>query len=229
MHNREYAEDLDANLQLVRELAPVHCTECGGYHLARAHKRLTAPDALDRPEMILAVRDRLALHEAPGPFEILIAGCADSNLVATAAEAVSMAIPAHYTVLDHCRTPLAVCEAYANRHGLMLQTKQVDMGAPAGTFAADVIVVHSLLRFIPPLQHLATMHALRRWLKPGGAMIFSHRLIEGTSEPFYRAEYSTSEPILALFAEAGLRVVSLEQYREEDGPRQRLLAVLEGD
>ncbi len=136
MHNREYAEDLDANLRLVRALAPVHCTACDGYHLARAHKRLAAPDALDRPEIIQAARDRLVLHRTHAPFEILIAGCGDSNLLATAAEAVSEAIPARYTVLDRCQTPLLVCKDYARRHDLALQTRQVDMSAPAGVFAA---------------------------------------------------------------------------------------------
>jgi len=224
-----YSEDLAGNLRLVEALAPIHCKSCSGYHLARARKRLAAPEALDRAEIVELIRVRAVQHGTADPFDVLIAGSADTNLLATAAEAVPGAVRALYTVLDHCRTPLAVCEAFARDHGLQLQTHQVDMGTPADVFAADVIVVHSLLRFLPRSLHLGNLRAMRQWLKPGGAIVFSHRLIgeDQDAEPYYRAEYDRAEPILALFAEAGLRVVSLEQYREEDGPRRRLLAVLE--
>jgi hypothetical protein len=224
-----YSEDLAGNLRLVEALAPIHCTTCNGYHLARARKRLSAPEALDRAEIVGLIRGRVAQRETAGSFDILIAGSADTNLLATAAEAVSGAVQTRYTVLDHCQTPLAVCEAFARDHDLDLRTHQVDMGAPVETFAADVIVMHSLLRFLPRSLHGSSLLAMRRWLKPGGAIVFSHRLIgdaRGT-EPYYRAEYDEPEPILALFAETGLRVVSHQQHTEKTGPRRRLMAVLE--
>src|SRR5262245_29063351 len=115
-----FPEDLEANLRLAEALAPTHCAGCNGYHLARVRRRASAPapDALDRAEMVQALRDWLASRRpSPEPVEILIAGSADTNLLATCAEAAADATPARYTVVDRCRTPLALCEAFAQQHG----------------------------------------------------------------------------------------------------------------
>lgn len=227
-----FREDLEANLRLAEALAPTHCAGCNGYHLARARRRLTsqAPDALDRADMVRLLRGLAANPEiSPAePFDILIAGSADTNLLATCAEAVSDVARARYTILDRCRTPLALCDAFARQHRLDVRTRPVDMSAPDGVFAADAIVVHSLLRFLPQRTHLASMRALGRWLKPGGAIIFSHRLMaesEGV-EPYYLAEYRSAGTLVNLFAEAGLQVVSLQEAVEDGGPRHRVLALL---
>jgi hypothetical protein len=228
-----FREDLEANLRLAEALAPTYCAGCSGYHLARVRRRLKspAPDALDRSEMVQVLRDWLAAHRASPaePVDILIAGSADTNLLATCAEAASDAEGVRYTVVDRCRTPLALCEAFARQHRLEVQTRQFDMGAPDEAFAADVIVVHSLLRFLPGSAHLAAMVALRRWLKPGGAIVFSHRLMPDAKdgEPYYQAEYQSVEPIKSLFAQAGLRIVSLREAVEQGGPRHRILALLQ--
>ena len=237
-----YREDLEANLRLVEALAPIHCTDCHGYHLSRARRRLRpgSPDALDRLEIVQLVQDCVAHRPVPGGFHILIAGTGDTNLLATCAEAVSggetdadRAI--RYTILDNCRTPLAVCEAFAQAHRLELQTRQVDMGAPDAAFAADLIVVHSLLRFLPRASHLTTMRTLRQWLKPGGAVVFSHRLMAdeaGKTDSFYRSEYPSVASILALLSVAGFRVASMQEHVEDPAaaagrePRHRLLALL---
>ena len=55
-----YSEDLAGNLRLVETLAPIHCQSCNGYHLARARKRLAAPDALDRAEIVDLIRGRVS-------------------------------------------------------------------------------------------------------------------------------------------------------------------------
>lgn len=224
-----FPEDLEANLRLAEALAPIHCVGCNGYHLARARRRLQAPspDALDRTEIVRLLRGRLA-RSGRARVEILIAGAGDTNLLATCADGAPDAATARYTILDRCRTPLALCEAFGRRHGLDVETRQIDMGSPLGALAADVIVIHSLLRFLPQSTHSGTMRALRRWLKPEGAMIFSHRLIPaGTAtDPGYLAEYQSVEPILALLSSAGLRVISSQEPVELGGPRHRFLALL---
>lgn len=224
-----FHEDLEANLRLAEAVAPTHCAGCNGYHLARARRRLKSPmpDALDRADMMRLLQDFLASRTTE-PVDILIAGSADTNLLATCAEAVSDRATARYMILDRCRTPLALCDAFARRVGLDVQTRQVDMSAPEGEFTADLIVVHSLLRFLPHANHPASLAALRRWLKPGGAIIFSHRLMPTAKdgEPYYQSEYQSAEPIMRLFPAAGLRVVSLQEAVEEGGPRHRILALL---
>ena len=228
-----FREDLEANLRRAETLAPTHCAGCNGYHLTRVRRRLRSPasDALDRPETVRMLRDWSADRRAHAaePCDILIVGAADTNLLATCAEAVVDAAKARYTVLDRCRTPLALCEAFARQHDLEVRTRQADMSAPDGAFAADAIVVHSLLRFLPQGAHLASLRALRRWLKPGGVVIFSHRLIaeHDDTESYYLAEYQSAEQLVALFSQAGLRAVSLREAVEEGGPRHRILALLQ--
>jgi len=229
--SRRFPEDLEANLRLAEELAPTQCAGCGGYHLARARRRLNAgtADALDRDEMVRLLRgwavDRS--FSGIGPLEIVIVGSADTNLLAIAAEAVSDLRPARYTVLDRCRTPLALCEAFARQHGLEVVTRPFDMGAPDRAFPADAIIVHSLLRFLPRSVHLASIAALKRWLKPGGTIAFSHRLMApAPAAPYYKSEYQALAPLLRLFQEAGLQVASLQETIEDGGPRHRVLALL---
>jgi hypothetical protein len=225
--HRRFPEDPATNLRLAEELAPTHCAGCGGYHLDRARRRLTAPDALDREEMVQVLRDWAARRPSSGPLHILIVGSADTNLLAIAAEAVADLGPARYTVLDRCRTPLVLCEAFARQHGLEVVTKPFDMGAPDGAFQADAIIVHSLLRFLPQAVHLASLSALRRWLSPGGAILFSHRLMASDpSGSYYKSEYKALEPLLHLIQQAGLKVAALQEAIEEGGPRHRILALL---
>lgn len=224
---RRFPEDLAGNLRLTEELAPTHCAGCGGYHLDRARRRLTSPDALDRGEMVRLLRDWAANRSPSGSPHIVIVGCADTNLLSMAAEAVSDLGPGRYTVLDRCRTPLVLCEAFAQQHGLEVATRQFDMGAPDGEFQADAIVVHSLLRFLPQPVHLASLSALRQWLMPGAAIVFSHRLMApDPSGSYYKSEYETLEPLLHLFEAAGLQVAALQEAVEEGGPRHRVLALL---
>jgi hypothetical protein len=224
---RRFPEDLAANLRLAVELAPTQCAGCGGYHLDRARRRLTAPDALDRGEMVGLLRDWAMKRSPAGSAEVVIVGSADTNLLAVAAEAVADLGPARYTVLDRCRTPLALCEAFGRQHGLEVETSRFDMGAPGAVFPADAIIVHSLLRFLPEAAHAAVMTTLKRWLKPGGAILFSHRLMPSVpSAAYYKSEYETLAPLLSLFRQAGLEVTSLRGTEEKGGPRRRVLALL---
>jgi hypothetical protein len=225
--NRRFPEDLAANLRLAEELAPTQCAGCGGYHLDRARRRLTGPDALDRDEMVGLLRDWARKRPPAGSTEVVIVGSADTNLLAVAAEAVADLGCARYTVLDRCGTPLAMCDAFARRHGLAVETRQFDMGTPGEAVPADAIVVHSLLRFLPEAVHPAVMTTLKRWLRPGGAILFSHRLMPPQpNAPYYRSEYETLAPLLDLFRQAGLEVASLRETAEDGGPRRRVLALL---
>lgn len=229
-----FREDLEANLRLVEALAPIHCRDCGGYHLERTRRRAfgPTPDALDRPEMVRLLCGWLADRPpGRGALDLLIAGAGDTNLLATCAEALdSAARQARYTIVDRCQTPLELCTAFARQHRLEVRTVRMDMAAPQSLPAADAIVVHSLLRFLPRTAHLPTMRALRQSLKPDGIILFSHRLMAGASDG--RTEYSSVDPLRRLLAEAGLRIVTAQEHVENPAltqerlARHRLLAVL---
>ena len=75
---RRLPEDLAGNLRLAEELAPTHCAGCGGYHLARARRRQTSGDALDRDEIVRLLR-AWAVDRSPSgtePLEVVIVGSA---------------------------------------------------------------------------------------------------------------------------------------------------------
>jgi hypothetical protein len=233
-----YAEDIEGNLRLVEELAPTHCIACGGYHLSRARKRLRPDhvDMLDRSHIIGLVREHALrwLAASTGNLHLLIAGNADTNLLSTCAEALSEIDPGlgrlRCTAIDSCQTPLEVCKAYAHRHAIDLRTERVDMTDPKADFAANLILVHSLLRFAPVDSHLGIMRRLASWLQDDGAIIFSHRLMPARADDtdsVYVTEYQTSQQLRTLFGEAGLRTISLRQFEESKGRgRKRVLAVL---
>ena len=78
-------------------------------------------------------------------------------------------------VLDRCGTPLELCQRYAARNGLTVATQAADLFDVGLSCAANIVVVHSLLRFIPRERHRELVVALSRWLKPG-AVALRHSL-----------------------------------------------------
>ena len=184
-------EDLLRSVALVFDIAKQHCNDCGGYHLRYVVGRTVRTEAsvnYDRIELIARLETELksiAAHRNGG-LEILIPGSADTGLLATCAHTAQRLGPevsrrTKFTVLDICRTPLLLCQAFAERHGISLKVDQVDLNYPRGEHAADVIVVHSLLRYLHPENHVKFLAALARWLRPGGKIILSNRLQEGLS------------------------------------------------
>lgn len=233
---RPCPEDLAENLRLAERLAPIHCTGCGGYHLARARRRVQpgGADALDRPEIVALLRAELARRDASAhPADITIAGSGDTNLLAICADAAALTAIAprrvRYSVVDRCRTPLLLCEAFAQTYDLDLRVAQTEMGEDGPAFPADLILAHSLLRFVPADRHRATLRQLRGWLKPGGVMVFSHRLMAPAPGA---GEYGDAAELVALLGAAGLGIVTQQQHHEEiaapgrDLPRHRFLALL---
>jgi hypothetical protein len=176
-----FGEDLSANLALTARLAPACCTVCQGYHLRYVASRLTdakTPINHDRRQLAEVVGRYAAAR--PGPTHVLIAGAADTGILATCAHGVAAAglgAPrVGYTVLDICETPLALCRAFAGRHGLDVQTVVADLRKPETRLAADLVIVHSVLRQIEADFHRPIMEELRSWLGPDGRIVFSNRL-----------------------------------------------------
>jgi hypothetical protein len=116
-----------------------------------------------------------------GPLRIVIAGAADTGILATCAHAVSslgpdVAARVAYTVIDLCMTPLALCETFARRHGLSVDLHRADLCKMDITIPSDLVVLHSILSYLPATHHHATIRELRRWLKPRGRMLVSNRV-----------------------------------------------------
>jgi hypothetical protein len=179
-------EDLLHSAARVSELAPVHCAGCADYHIrSSAHRCAGIPKgiAFDRPYLIELIRqiieERVASTNAN--VEIVIPGSADTGILATCAHAAATLGAAsldrcRFTILDRCPTPLILCQEYAAQHQLSLRTRQVDLQAMSERYNADLIVVHSILRFIKHSDQPAILDKFGSWLNHGGRMIVSNRL-----------------------------------------------------
>jgi SAM-dependent methyltransferase len=179
-------EDLDENLRLVARLAPVHCQDCDGYHLRYAIVRTLRGEIGvndDRDQLVSLVRAQMVdtpLRSKP-VVDVLIAGAADTGILATCAHALQKASgetgpAARFSVVDICETPLALCRLFARRHRLDITTTCANLIEPANTFSADIIVLHSVLTHLPVEFHEGLLRNLSRWLSPHGRIVFSNRL-----------------------------------------------------
>jgi hypothetical protein len=178
-------EDLAYNAQRFSELAPDHCAGCADYHIRSAlHRYAGPPKFFDRPELIRLmgkiIADKAAL---PGKtIEIVVAGTADTAMLATCAHAAAMLRVdvlkrCRFTVLDRCETPLFVCAEFAAWHGLDFNARPGDLILAAQPCAADLIITHSIFRFIPHADQAALLRRIGSWLAPAGRLIFSNRIL----------------------------------------------------
>ncbi|MGE0238939.1 MAG: hypothetical protein AB7S59_09505 [Parvibaculaceae bacterium] len=176
-------EDLRQLARRMAEIAPVLCVDCAEYHVKFAMTRCIAPDksiAVDRPLLIERIQGVLADgSRSPEDFlQIVIAGAADTGVLATAAHAAARLRPeikarCRFTVLDRCRSPLTLCAEFAEQHGLHVETRQVDLPEGAAHVDADLIIAHSFLRFIDRNGQTALLRKFDTWLKPQGRIIVS--------------------------------------------------------
>src|SRR5262245_40257846 len=121
-------EDLDYNLLRATQIGPTLCGPCADYHVLFPARRLTGRVnglETDRPDLIATVGREVAARAAAGrpAIDILIAGSADTGVLATCAHAAFAAAPdaiasVRFTVLDLCGTPLELCRDFAARHRL---------------------------------------------------------------------------------------------------------------
>jgi hypothetical protein len=178
-------EDLSYNARRAMELAPIYCGHCLNYHFLSPAKRVAggvsrSGVSADRTSMVEIMaglvtdagkRDRQAV-------DVVIAGTVDTGILATCAHATfararDVSSRVRFTVLDLCRTPLELCREFAVTHGVDLVTDAVDLVETENVYPADVLVHHSLFRYLPADQHVATLRKFVSWLKPGGRLVFS--------------------------------------------------------
>jgi hypothetical protein len=184
-------EDLILNANRVAELAPILCLGCRDYHVRRAVQRAAGVKlsiAHDRPAIIRLISSFLATFppEEKTTINIVIPGSADTGILSTCAHAAALLGPAvlkrcKFTVIDRCPTPLTLCLEFAGRYGISLETRQGDLNSPSFSFDADLIVVHSLLRFIAPDSQVELMKMFGSWLSRSGRIIFSISIRSGDS------------------------------------------------
>jgi hypothetical protein len=170
-----WPEDLASLAALGFRMSAACAPDCRDYHATWTYRRMMdsvgGVDA-DRPELLPIIR---SIGSAPDTRRWLLAGSADSGLLATVAAGLAGADAAEFTLVDRCPTPLAVCRAYADRAGLELKTHLADLTTYRQSVAFDVVIAHSVLGFLPPDRQPGFLAHLRHALRPSGHFVLCTR------------------------------------------------------
>jgi SAM-dependent methyltransferase len=169
----DFTEDIPQLAAEAADIAPRMCGACRNYHSLWPYLRLIgAPGAVANGEALLQSLIVGAMSETRR--SLLIAGTADTGLLAIVARAVR-GHDADIAVLDRCETPLELCRRFAARRGLSIDTICADLESFSAPPRFDVVVVHSLLPFIPAEHRLGVLCRLRQCLRPDGRLVIRFR------------------------------------------------------
>jgi SAM-dependent methyltransferase len=183
-----FSEDLPQLSAEASDLARRLCGVCQNFHLIWPLLRLAQASGGDvEAPAVCATLNRLLLR--PGQ-RILIAGAADTGLLAVVARAAAAGID--IVVLDRCETPLELCNRFAKRWALPIETMHLDLMKLSIESRFDVVFAHSLLQFIPAENRVDVLFRLRRSLRPDGRLVLVFRTsarIEDNLLTEYRDSY----------------------------------------
>jgi hypothetical protein len=178
-----FGEDLFAIANRAAELSTTLCDGCAAYHFRiPAFRAVGSSESLgiDRPKMVEAISQIWKQNYRKNmPFELVIAGSADTGLLATAAHAIALQGEdalgrTHFTVIDRCATPLLLCAEFAAQHGIECSTIQGDLIAVGPAMPAHVVLMHSVLRFFPERERVDFLKHASGWLAPQGVLLISN-------------------------------------------------------
>lgn len=183
-----FSEDLRQLAAEASELAGRFCGSCKNFHLLWPYLRLARASGggVGAPLIHSALSCLLSRYGR----KVLIAGCADTGLLAVVARA---AVPGtDIIVLDRCETPLELCRRFARRWSLPIEILHLDLSELAAQSSFDVVFAHSLLQFIPAHHRLDVLSRIRRSLRADGRLVLLFRTsarIEGSLLPEYLDGY----------------------------------------
>lgn len=203
-----FTEDLRQLAVESFDLAGRLCTSCKNFHTLWPYHRLA--EAAGGDVGIPAVQAALTRLLSPSRRKIMIAGSADSGLLAVVARAANP--QTDITVLDRCETPLVLSRRFSQRWSLPSTLLHLDLRELSIESHFDLVFVHMLLQFIPAGQHLDVMLRLKRSLRPDGRLLLVFRTsprIDEKLATFYRRDYP-----LHLVAQLEAQGVILPETRE---------------
>jgi 2-polyprenyl-3-methyl-5-hydroxy-6-metoxy-1,4-benzoquinol methylase len=115
---------------------------------------------------------------AGGLRKILIAGSADTGLLALVARAGANH-GAEIAVLDICKTPVELCRRLASQWSMQIETRQQDLLELEDRRKFDLVLVHGTLHFISADSRIDALTRIHRALRPEGRLV----LMFNTSKP----------------------------------------------
>ena len=153
------------------------CGSCRDLHALWPYIRLSRSSTgleSEGSELELALRKLIA----GGLRKILIAGSADTGLLALVARAGADQ-GAEIVVLDICETPLEFCRRLASQWSMQIETRRQDLLELEDRREFDLVLVHGTLHFIPADSRIDFLTRIRRALRPEGRLV----LMFNTSQP----------------------------------------------
>jgi hypothetical protein len=203
-------EDHSYNLALATTYASQFCGTCADYHTTISINRILGTSAwfgISRPALVDFISN--SLGEGTDSRDILIAGAGDTSTFATCAHAVAIKGPRYieatrFHILDKCETPLALCRDFAQRHNLTAHIGRDDLTKPSGNYLADIVIMHSVLNFIPVDHHLDILRNALSWLKPNGRLFVWNALPSGPDARSKAALRTDNEHVRQMLADGQL-------------------------
>jgi hypothetical protein len=184
-------EDLAQLAAAQYRIAEELCDTCRNYHALWPYHRIAGMVA-GAQGGASGVERLLRQAFADGRRKLLIAGAADTGLLALAAR-VGAPYDIDIVVLDRCRTPLELCRQFAQRWSLRAQTLQKDLTDLDISAGFDIVLASSVLTFVAPERRVDVLCRLREALRPGGTLLHVFSVsarVSGEAMPEYRADYS---------------------------------------
>jgi hypothetical protein len=184
-----FTEDIPLLAAEAFDLANRLCGSCRNFHSLWPFLRIAGASGgdVDVPPVHSAITDAISGNRQ----RLLIAGAADSGLLAVVARATRGA-KIDIVVLDRCATPLELCRRFAQRWLLPIKTMQTDLGDFSSQANFDAVFTHSILQFIGDDRQLDVLQRLRRGLRLNGRLVIVFRTSERIEEslmPEYRENY----------------------------------------
>jgi len=173
-----YSEPLPELAVETFELAARQCGGCRNTHALWPYIRLSrASIGAEREGSALEALLAELLPEQP---EILIAGAADTSLLALVARAASKR-DANIMVLDRCDTPLEMCRRLSTRWGLPISTNHQDLRDVDIRDRFDLVLLHHTLQFVPTEDRSKVLLNLARALRRSGRLVHAFNISDPLS------------------------------------------------
>jgi SAM-dependent methyltransferase len=143
---------------------------------------------------------------ADGRRNVLIAGAADTGLLALVARAGADHL-VNVVVLDICETPLELCRRFGKQWSIPIETIRQDLRELNFKQQFDLVLVHGTLHFIDESGRLTAVKRIKDSLRPDGRMV----LLFNTSRapPFHADKNIHAEYAMAVLSELKRQHVSL--------------------
>jgi len=177
-------EPLATTAPIARKMAEVLChgergspQDCAWFHGIWQYLRLFNLVSTPQRHARFFLDSLGALARDGGYRRLLVSGAADYSLLAHALRAYRrQGAETELSVVDLCRTPLFLCQWYADQVSAAVDTTAADILAFAPGETWDVICTHSFLARFSPAQRGHLVAKWRELLRPGGRVVTTTRI-----------------------------------------------------